>query len=466
MKISIYNFKSIGSIVEYELKPFTILSGTNSSGKSSFIQLLLLLKQTIELDSGNSQINLKGDLFQVKTYLDIIKDKSISNKLEVVLKFDKDELNNVRSSPEIGVFNSFEYSCKIKILFDYLNGKEFIREFYIGFELSEGDKKEQFIQFINSGKDFSIITNTGVFGDLLYFHPETKIIKINFSSIYPSNFECIKIEDNGQESQQKIVPKIDGIIKLVNGFFKNIRYIGPLREQPKDEYSIKGENNYVGSKGEYLAEVLENHSNDPIEYLQFHEIDGLVKYKLVKSKLIEAIKYWICDVFKLSSDVFATKIDESYTITLVNSSKIKITIKHVGFGISQILPIIVEGLRLPKNATLILEQPEIHLHPKIQSLLFDFLNSLVQGGKSVIIETHSDHLITRMRRRIAEDETNTLKNKINLTFIESRDDEIIFKNIDLDDFGAIKYFPKDFIERPDIELKAILTAQMKKRLKK
>ena len=91
------------------------------------------------------------------------------------------------------------------------------------------------------------------------------------------------------------------------------------------------------------------------------------------------------------------KHGESYAIVLKNDADIETTIKHVGFGISQVLPIIVEGLLMDTDGTLILEQPEIHLHPKVQSLLFDFLYSLVIQGKNVIIETHSDHFITRMR---------------------------------------------------------------------
>ena len=85
MKISINNFKSIGSLANYEMQPLTILSGTNSSGKSSFIQLLLLLKQTLEIDSAHSQLELKGKLFKVRKYLDILKGKTIDNKLKVEL---------------------------------------------------------------------------------------------------------------------------------------------------------------------------------------------------------------------------------------------------------------------------------------------------------------------------------------------------------------------------------------------
>lgn len=465
MKISIYNFKSIGSVVDFEIKPFTIISGTNSSGKSSFLQLLLLLKQTIEIDSTKYQLYLNGDLFQIKNYLDIIKDRNKDNKLKVALKFDKKELARFKNSPEISVFESFDdYVCKIELLFGDINNKASVHEFSINFTLPEGEKREQFIKFFNNENGVSIKTNTGVFGDKLFFSSNIKITHINYSSIYPSNYEYINEDITGQRINQKEVPRIDGIKDLINDFFKNLSYIGPLREQPKDEYSLKGENNYVGTKGENIAEVLENHSNDPIEYCQITNYNESIKYSRVKSTLIEAVNYWVCDIFNLSNNIYATRNDDAYSIILVNKAGIKTTIKHVGFGISQILPIIVEGLRIPIGSTLILEQPEIHLHPKIQSILFDFLNSLVYQGKSVLIETHSDHLITRMRRRIAEDESNTLINKINLTFIESLDSEILFRNIDLDDFGAIGYFPEDFIERPDIELKAILKAQMKKRM--
>ena len=82
MKISIYNFKSIDSLVEYELKLLNILSGINSTGKSSFIQLLLLLKETLNIDSSKYQLVLDGDLFKVNEYLDIINEKKLEKKLK------------------------------------------------------------------------------------------------------------------------------------------------------------------------------------------------------------------------------------------------------------------------------------------------------------------------------------------------------------------------------------------------
>ena len=118
------------------------------------------------------------------------------------------------------------------------------------------------------------------------------------------------------------------------------------------------------------------------------------------------------------------------------------------------------------NSTLILEQPEIHLHPKIQSLMFDFLHSLTLQGKKTIIETHSDHFITRMRRRVAEDMQSILANNVNLTFIETFKGKVLFRSIDVDDLGAIEYFPENFIDQTSSELKAILNAQIKKQANK
>ena len=80
-----------------------------------------------------------------------------------------------------------------------------------------------------------------------------------------------------------------------------------------------------------------------------------------------------------------------------------VTIADVGFGVSQLLPILVLGIRSDESSLLLLEQPEIHLHPKLQANLADFLLTLAEQGRRLIVETHSDHFINRLRRRIAED---------------------------------------------------------------
>lgn len=459
MKISIYNFKSIGSLVEYEMRPMTILSGTNSSGKSSFLQLLLLLKQTIEIDSAQSPLELKGRLIRIRKYIDILKSKNPENKLKIELKFSKSELSKYKGFPEFSLYDAFDdYTMQIAVVFDYIGNKVIVSSFEVIFN---ADSITNFIRFENNGEMFDIKTDVAVFNDDLYTKQgEYKIKKINFSAFIPSDFE-LEFTDG---SSNKAVPKLEGIKSVIKDVFSQLNYIGPLRQEPKDEYGVNGNESSVGIDGGNVAEVLYELSEKTISYFTVEENDESIRLVKESDSFINAVKYWLCEKFQLCADVYSKKEAESYVIYLKSRSGVESTIKHVGFGVSQVLPIIVEGLRLKEGETLILEQPEIHLHPKIQSKLSDFLISLIENDKKVVIETHSDHLITRVRRRIAEDSTNTLDDKVLLTFIEVSVNDILFRNIDIDDLGNLDYFPEDFIEKPDVELKAILKAQMKKRL--
>jgi predicted ATPase len=446
MRISINNFKSIGSLSNFELRPLTILSGTNSSGKSSFIQLLLLLKQTMEKDSSEQVLDMKGNLYKVRDYLDILKGKDKRNKLKVGFLLNKSDLTEYKGFDEFNLYDAFDEDKQI-----------IVSSFIINIETNV---KSNYIKFENRITSFSIETNVAVFSEKLYGGNYT-IKNINYSSFVPSDYE-IEFED-GTISRE--VPKLDGIKTVLKDFFKNLNYIGPVCQPPKDEYSFYEKNISVGIEGEYVAEVLFDLSDKIINYFKIEELENAVSFIKSEDRFLNAVKYWLCERFKLCSDIYSRKEAESYSIYVKSLSGIESTIKHVGFGISQVLPILVEGLRIKANETLVLEQPEIHLHPKAQSNLTDFLISLIQQGKKVIIETHSDHLITRLRRRIAEDPSSKLNDKVLLAFVEVGRNDVLFKNITIDDFGVVELpFPEDFIEKSDTELKAILKAQMKKRL--
>jgi len=477
MKISIENFKAIKILTDYELKPLTILSGVNSSGKSSFIQLLLLLKQTLELDSTKNPLFLDGELYQVAAFKDILSEKKIKNKLKIALEFSKKEDLALDTGKRITLFDPYKtFTIKVEVIFDFKKAQVIITDFAVIYILPTGDKKEQFVRFktIPGKKDkYSIEANNSLFGDELWGQTP-QITDIGYSSIFPSYYEITEIEvgagiRKGQKSIKersatKYFPKITGIKALLNQKFQSISYIGPLRELPKDLYPKRSSKRHVGNQGEFTAQVLENFAAEQIAFLKPLLSDDQIRYEESETTLLKAVKIWMCDIFKIGYDIYAKSQGDAYTIFLKNEGGTVTTIKHVGFGISQVLPIVVEGLLLPAAGTLILEQPEIHLHPKVQSLLFDFLYSLVKQGKNIIIETHSDHFITRMRRRIAESSDRDLLDAVNLTFIEVHEGEIYFEEIELDEMGTVGYFPGDFIEQSSLELKAIVQAQMHKRI--
>ena len=445
MKISIENFKSISALHKFELRPFTVLSGKNSSGKSSFIQLLLILKQTIEKSSTKDVFVINDKYYSGDDFTNLIYKKNKENILLFSFKFDKSAFSSSKN-PLLVISKEAEIEFS---LFDN-NAEPTIKSFSIKTQ-SENGEKNPFLTILFNDNFYKIESNDNSFGEGIW-GKNIEQASIDFEAFYPNSFS--------EKNDDKVFLKIDWAKDLINSFLSNISYLGPDRESPKGEYSTSKQAYTVGTKGEFTAQLLQQKANDSIEYYEIINKDNIIKYKQKEETLSKAVKFWMCEVFGVAKNIYSEKKDDAYRILLETENGLKVNIKQVGYGISQLLPIIVEGLIMPKNGTLIIEQPEIHLHPKIQSQLFDFLYSLILQGKKVIVETHSSHFITRMRRRVAESQDKIYK-KINLTFIEND----VFRNIKLDDLGSMKYIPEDFVERDAEELKAIVYAQMNNRLK-
>ena len=136
---------------------------------------------------------------------------------------------------------------------------------------------------------------------------------------------------------------------------------------------------------------------------------------------------------------------------------------HVGVGVSQVLPILVASLISEPDTTLIFEQPELHLHPKVQTLLGDFLLSLTQLGKQCILETHSEYLINRIRFRIAAaSDQNLWKEAVKVYFVERPAADSQFREVEINEYGAILDWPEGFFDQSQQEAEAILMASVKK----
>jgi len=136
---------------------------------------------------------------------------------------------------------------------------------------------------------------------------------------------------------------------------------------------------------------------------------------------------------------------------------------HVGVGVSQILPVLVMSLLAEPGSVLVFEQPEIHLHPKVQTLLADFLLSLSLNGKQCIVETHSEYLINRLRYRTARDRNQNLIETIRLYFVEKYEGRSKYSPVQINEFGAIPNWPEGFFDESQQEIERILRAAMEKR---
>ncbi len=174
---------------------------------------------------------------------------------------------------------------------------------------------------------------------------------------------------------------------------EDLVYLGPLRSHPERHYEFSGDTtDYVGQSGEYLPSILFE-DQELLEQIN-SDLERLgVKYQLKLSKL----QYEDSS----PSNVFSLRLVDTRT-------KIDASLRDVGFGISQVLPIVMQS-GLSEKKTLLIEQPEIHLHPAHQAELGDmFIRSAKERGNTLLLETHSEHLMLRILRRIRETTDNEL----------------------------------------------------------
>ena len=446
MKLSIHNFKTIRELNGFNFNSINIISGVNSSGKTSFIQFLLLLKQTLEAVLANPALIFDGNWVRLGNVENLVYRKDKSNSIGFDLLLKKEEIKDI--FPEILEIE------QIKVETTYSFFKNELQLAIVGIQYLAKNRNHTISFFRNENGTYNVNSDTQLFVGEKIVEILGNSGELNFVSFFPLMFTTSDIDSrNSYEIKTKAVQNI------IKEEFNKISYIGPLREKPQDSYeSTTNKNRYIGSKGEFAAQFLEEEANNEVV---FYDVENKATKKM---PLSNAVEYWICDYFKLAKNITAEKDNDRFKVKVINQYDVESTIRQVGFGISQVLPIVVEGLRMPKDGILILEQPEIHLHPKVQSMLFDFVYSLSLTGKKFVIETHSDHFITRMRRRVAED-YNNLAEKINLVFVEQREAEHIFRKLNLDEMGTFDYFPPNFVEQTE-DLDAIIIAQAKKAISK
>ena len=251
---------------------------------------------------------------------------------------------------------------------------------------------------------------------------------------------------------------------IVRYFQNHVLYIGPLREEPHLIYSDYIDNIVdIGIKGEKCAAVLYHSSKKTIP-----AINPFGKWKSIVSNLTydylsESVNQWL-RYLEIADEIYAefnTRHGYELKIKVHNNKKTN-NLTNVGVGVSQILPIILSCLLAPQNSTIIIEQPELHLHPAMQSKLAEFFISISQTGRQLIIETHSEHIINAIRYYIAEaisPDDETIANDTQIYFVDKNVNGSFFNSIKLDKYANISDWPEGFFDESQINniktLKAI-----------
>ena len=259
-------------------------------------------------------------------------------------------------------------------------------------------------------------------------------------------------------------------IELVKDYFANrIKYLGPLREEPRSLYPINSMGSTdVGLKGENTVAVFEINKEKKIPFVD-PSLFGDPKSGSMEPKevtLAEAVNSWL--VYLGVAEKIETndlgKIGHELKIT-TDIKNMRQDLTHVGVGVSQVLPILVMALLAEEDDVIILEQPELHLHPRVQSRLADFFVTMNALGKQCIVETHSEYLINRLRYLVAKSDDRKIADDTLIYFVEKEAGHSVYREITINKYGVIEEWPKGFFDEGERLAASIVRAAMEKKEK-
>ncbi|MEZ0579250.1 DUF3696 domain-containing protein [Nocardioides sp. MH1] len=262
----------------------------------------------------------------------------------------------------------------------------------------------------------------------------------------------------------KLAAQVAGLPELLNDAVNEaqdflatrVQHLGPLRMDPKVVYtsSPTGNLGFIGMKGEYTASVL--HNNE-LSYVR--NPPRLPNGSSGQPTLLQVVNRWA--KYLGVADDFSTKDRGRLGLQLSVKQpdlNLELDLTSVGTGVSQILPVLVMCLQAPPGSLLLIEQPELHLNPGVQQRLADFLLAVAASGRQLIVETHSDYLVTRLRRRTAEDETGATQDRIALVFAERQGAATTYVTVKPERDGAMTNWPRGFFDDAADDSKALVQA--------
>lgn len=428
-----------------QIKPITILCGTNSCGKSSVLQSILLIKQTLEGQTPFQTLLLNGRMVHLGTFREIVFNRKLDETISFQFSF-RLKSKDVRRTPG-DVYETLRY------LMPFYRQAEYLIHYKISIKTTTDAVSKNYLKPIKLDK-FSLGTET-IFSD-------GRTEPGRFFEVSAVDEDSFSIRGDKDDVPNFIFRRINDLLQHI---FSQYTYIGPLREEPARRYIYENEVLEIGIKGQNAAYIYLTEQDLPIDcYYRYNSNTDSLEMK-VRTTLSEAVQDWlnVMNIHSLRPE--ATNEIIYLNLDSATSGGTRVNIADVGFGVSQIFPIVLEGLRMPEGYTLILEQPEIHLHPKLQMQMADFFISLALSEKKVIVETHSDHVINRLVRRIVEDETAQLKDLVAIYFVKPTENGSICELVTIDETRGVINWPIDFFDQTATEQEKTMQAGLKKRKK-
>lgn len=454
--LHIQNFKAWKDTGPIHLAPLTVIFGANSAGKSSLGHLLLALQQTARSSDRKRALHL-GDstsLIDLGTFADCLhghdlkqllsfelgwrlpRDLEVLDPLQPTLRYRGNSMRldvslaaNKAQQPEVQALRYALSSAGAEVL---------------AVELTRDDNRK--LRLNSNIYDFKMAD-----GRKWPLEEPEKFYRL-------SDISMARYKNAGFMADFALATEtmLDGI-----------SYLGPLRKHPQRIYPWSGETPAsVGPMGEYVVAAI----------LAAQEEGRKLNRKAGGHTrgFAEFIAAWLKDlgvIYDFSVRPVAAGRKEYEVLVKTHAKAPQVKITDVGFGISQVLPALVQAFYCPPHSTVWMEQPEIHLHPQVQAELADVFISATQArenGKArdvqLIVESHSEHFLNRLQLRVAEGVVQA--EDVAVYFCRREGGATELEPLRLNMFGEIENWPEHFFgdEMADIAGRTLAAIQRKRAL--
>ena len=413
--VMLENFKIWRSTGPIRLAPITLLLGTNSSGKSSLIQSLLLIRQTVKGEDPNLDLNLGNPDADDSVTLGQFKDLLCRHGAS----------NESTSANQVGI--EFRWSEQG----DAMTSTLFSARYNKG---SAGSAELAFLRLGKDGQGFSVQRRkVGIYRLSLATQTKSLGQSADFRPQRSFAFSAATFNKLGAraESIKSIGPALlDELSRII--------YLGPLRRLAQRDYVWAGRMPaHIGDDGAKAVDAL--------------IASGVARQLALKRKkelpadaqLFDQTIHWLKEM-NLADGLSIRALGGSarYALMIENDGQAS-NLKDVGVGVSQVIPVIVAALFAQPGHIVIVEEPESHLHPLAQRKLAElFAQVSKQRNIQFIVETHSEHLFRRMQTLIAREEVSFTDAA--MYFVERDGKNARLLRLEVDDLGRVKNWPKEF----------------------